>query len=413
MSWHCVRGGEQLSEDDLRAHLASALRLEHIGLLLGAGTSVAAGGQTIKQLWIDFIADANDAARVFVNEGFIDSEDVVSGNFIREDNPRVIPNVEQLLDNLEIALIDWERRKSTSRNLKKLRVAASSLTRSVLKAAILSDKYWDFGCAGNDLPHHAQLLQRIIGARQPGQQSPWCFTTNYDLGIEWAAESAGIHVNTGFIGIHQRLFSPQSFDIGLRNIQAQGEARFGCNDIYLVKLHGSLTWRELSDGDFRELSAPEAWPKIRRIIAGEGEPDRDIMVFPRAAKYLQTVGYLSGELFRRFSDFLAKPQTCLIINGFSFGDDHINRLIRSALLNPTFQLIIFLPEFEGLSGTSKLNPSVKRLINTKSPRITVIGGESAYFENAVGYLPDPMLYDLTEREMRERLREMQVGSDAE
>ncbi|RFF49785.1 hypothetical protein D0A36_22290 [Xanthomonas campestris] len=37
------------------------------------------------------------------------------------------------------------------------------------------------------------------------------------------------------------------------------------------------------------------------------------LVLPRAAKYLQTVGYVMGELLRRFAEFMARPQTALII----------------------------------------------------------------------------------------------------
>ncbi len=415
MTLQCIRGGEPLSEDDLRAHIASALRLENIGLLLGAGTSVAAGGQTIKQIWLSFITKAKLEAQVMADGDFVDSEDLKRTNFTSQVSQRSAPNIEKLLDKLEIAILDWERRKPTAHNLKKLRGATQCLLRYVLKAAILNEACWTAPSTGDALPNHVQLLQRIVGARQPGQPSPWCFTTNYDLAIEWAAESVGIHVNTGFVGIHQRLFSPQSFDIGLRNVQAHGEARFGCNDIYLAKLHGSLTWREMPEGDFRELAASEAWPEIQGIADGKQAPDNSIMVFPRAAKYLQTVGYLSGELFRRFSDFLAKPQTCLITNGFSFGDEHINRLLQSARLNPTFQMIIFLPEFLGLDQVAELNPAVRRLVEARSPRITLIGGDAAFLNNAVDYLPDPMLYDLGEREMRDRLRDLhqQEQGDAE
>jgi hypothetical protein len=138
------------------------------------------------------------------------------------------------------------------------------------------------------------------------------------------------------------------------------------------------------------------------------------MVFPRAAKYMQTVGYLSGELFRRFSDFLAKPQSCLLAYGYSFGDEHLNRLIRSALLNPTLQIVAFLPELSSASADeiSRQNDTVKGLLGLASPRLTFVGGgEDAYFNQAVGLLPDPILYDLTEREMRERLKSSEESDE--
>ena len=410
-----IRGDECISLEDLKAHLAALLRLENVGIFLGSGASVGSGGKTVAQLWSNFLQDYQDSANSFAAEGFIHADDAVLANF-EEDPPRIAPNLETLLDALEIAKIDWERRSPTSRNLKSFKRQISNLVRSVIRAAILSkDRWLDPYHRLTSLDSHIKLLQRTIGARQPGQPSPWLFTTNYDLAVEWAAESVGIHVHTGFLGIHNRSFSPQSFDLGFQNTHARGEARFGCNDVYLAKLHGSLTWRRHADMDYRELAATEAWAELKAVVDGKDEPDDSIMVFPRAAKYMQTVGYLSGELFRRFSDFLARPQTCLLIYGYSFGDEHLNRLIRSALLNPTLQVVVFLPELGGDSpeDIGRQNDSVKDLLSLGSPRLTFVGGgEAVYFNRAVELLPDPILYDLTEREMRDRLRNGNEG-DAE
>jgi len=413
MSIVCLRGDAALDEQDLRAHLAAILRLENIAVLLGAGASVAAGGMTIMQLWKYFICNYPDTAYRFSNDAFIKQEDTVVANF-EGDNPREVPNIEVLLDQLEMAHIDWSRRKPSSRNLKTFKTDIGLLLRCVVKAAILDEQAWAAAPAFDRLPYHVKLLQRLVGARQPGQASPWVFTTNYDLAIEWAAESVGIHTHTGFVGIHNRAFSPQSFDLGYRNINAKGEARFGCNDVYLAKLHGSLTW-ENTNGEYRELAATEAWPNLNDIINGTKPVNESLMVFPRAAKYLQTVGFLSGELFRRFSDFLAKPQSCIILAGYSFGDDHINRLLRSALLNPTLQIVAFLPEFTGTEAEQidKLKPEVRRLLALKSPRLTFVGGgENAYFNNMVEFLPDPMLYDLKEQEFRDRINSLSGAGDA-
>jgi hypothetical protein len=414
MSIVCVRGDSSLDEQDLRAHLAAMLRLENISVLLGAGASVAAGGLTVLQLWKDFLRYHQDSAVRFAKDGFIALEDTVVKNF-EGDNQRELLNIEVLLDRLEIAQIDWQRRKSTSRNLKIFQKDISLLLQCVVKAAILVEDSWKKAPAFDQLPHHVKLLQSLVGARQPGQASPWVFTINYDLAVEWAAESVGIHTHTGFVGIHNRTFSPQSFDLGYRNINAKGEARFGCNDVYLAKLHGSLTW-ESQNNEYRELPASEAWPKLSDIISGKKAVDQSLMVFPRAAKYLQTVGFLSGELFRRFSDFLAKPQSCIILVGYSFGDDHINRLLRSALLNPTLQIVAFLPEFIGTEKAEliQLKLEVQRLLSLKSPRLTFVGGgEGAYFDKMLEFLPDPMLYDLKEQEFRDKIKLMSESKNAE
>lgn len=404
MDIQCYRGGVRLTQEDLIVHLAASLRLENVGVLLGAGSSVSAGGQTIKDLWGAFIMTHPDFAAWLTENNFITDEQSRVG----EGNSINAPDVEKLLDEIEIAKLDVKRRDIAQAAFGQINDVSTALNQFVVRAAILNPNAWHDRPNIKDFGSHASLLQKLVGARQPGQPSPWVFTTNYDLAIEWSAEASGIHTHTGFTGIHNRIFSPQSFDVGLRNILASGEARFGCNDIYLAKLHGSLTWK-LRNGDFYEHSASEMWSDINAVFEHNAPVNESLMVLPRAAKYTQTVGFLSGELFRRFSDFLAKPQSSLLISGYSFGDDHINRLLKSALLNPTIQLIIFVPEFAGYSeqGLDSLKPQLRQLLEIKSPRVTVVGsGPNVHFNEFVKMLPDPMLFDLKEFELREKIRDM-------
>jgi len=400
------RGGEELSTEDVLVHLANLLRLENVGVFLGAGASKGAGGKTMKDVWLAFLRSNEAKSKQLVDNKYVSEEQSDPTKFDGEGSVAV-PNVEELLDKLEIARQHLKHQADKPNSLKDVEGIIKSLLQEVIRAALLDESGWlNPGDESVDLGDHRKLLQRLVGARQAAQPSPWVFTTNYDLAVEWAAESLPIHVHSGFSGIHNRIFSPQSFDLGLRNTTALGEARFGCNDCYLVKLHGSLTWRQTGEADYRELAATEAWNHLSQFLEDESELDDSVMVFPRAAKYTQTVGYLSGELFRRFSDFLAKPQAALLIMGYSFSDEHLNRLLKSALLNPTLQLVVFLPELIDGSKAEmeKLKPSLRRLIELESPRITFVGGGSAaWFDNAVRLLPDPMLYDLSEKNMRERL----------
>lgn len=416
MSFIAMRGDEKITPDDLKAHIASLLRLENVGVFLGAGASVGVGGKTIKSIWKDFINNYAHEATTLSDNGYvtIDDTDTFDWNLDPTKQP---PNIEVLLDSLEIARIDLQRRGKGKPNqeLTQLENSINALLGCIVSAVILNSDFWKNPNSEKPaLENHKKLLQKIVGARQPGQPSPWIFTTNYDLAIEWAAEDIGIHVHTGFVGIHNRSFSPQSFDLGFRNVRARGEARFGSYDVYLVKLHGSLTWVTDSASEFRELAASEIWPKLHKIIQKIETVDDSLMVFPRAAKYRQTVGFLSGELFRRFSDFLSTPQTCLMISGYSFGDEHLNRLIKSAILNPTLQIVVFLPEFKGYGDEviKLLKEPIKKLINLKSPRITFVGSDQeAYFNNMVSTLPDPILFDLSEREMRERFKKDAENKD--
>lgn len=212
-----VRGATPLVDEiELQAHLASLLRLENVGVFLGAGASVPVGGKTMWGLWGEFVEQAPAAANWLLAERFIDAVALAEGN------NRVPPNVEELIDTLEIALAEW--RRFGRDEVDGLLTARAAIFRAVVRAALLQRDWWasPIGAEADEehLQHHRAILQKLVAARQPGQASPWVFTTNYDLAIEWAAESMDLQVVNGFLGTHSRRFSPQSFDLGFRNIQA-------------------------------------------------------------------------------------------------------------------------------------------------------------------------------------------------
>ncbi|MBO9429633.1 SIR2 family protein [Sulfitobacter sp. R18_1] len=322
------------------------------------------------------------------------------------------PNVESLLDTLAIALAEWERAGSIE--MVEGKKARAAIYRALVRASFLDESWWNTpeGVAHSEdrLSAHRLLLQRLTSARQPGQSSPWLFTTNYDLAIEWAADSIDMNVINGFLGLHSRHFTPQSFDLGYRNVQAKGEAQFGSYNVYLAKLHGSLTWKEVS-GQFYEIQATEAQGEIRSFAKGETDK-LAFTVLPSAAKYIQTVGFVLGELFRRYSEFLARPQSTLLVSGYGFGDEHINRLLLSALLYPTFQLVVYLPEFSGLEDVSKLPAAAQKLLSLQNPRVTFVGGGGdAYFGSFVEHLPEPSIYNEDLRQLQERLRALHAAAN--
>ncbi len=250
---------------------------------------------------------------------------------------------------------------------------------------------------------------------QPGQAAPWAFTTNYDLALEWSAEALGLHCVNGFSGTHDRAFRPSSFDLGLRNVQARGEARFGTYNLYLGKLHGSISWTASRSGSVCELPCASVKPLVDQFIASD-QPDDwpGFMIFPGASKFVHTTAFVYGEVIRRFTEFLSRPNACLIVNGYGFADDHINRLIVSALQNPTLQLIIYLPEidrmgiYDTLAATGeaiKPNEQLKRLLLAQLPQVTVRGfGAGGFFDALANDLPEPAMLD----EVSERARQLEV-----
>jgi hypothetical protein len=391
------RGGQWLTKLELQAHLAAVSGLENVGLLLGAGASVGAGGQTVGQIWDAFCSRSAADVAWLKTGGFIDAA--------------AAPNVELLLDRLEIAASEWDRQKKST---DELRAAQRNLQRAIVNGALLKRDWWEdpavLGEFPAELTAHTTVLRKLCSARQPGQPAPWVFSLNYDLAVEWAAEALGLHVTNGFAGVHHRTFAPQNFDLGLRNMLARGEARFGTYNIYLAKLHGSLSWREASSDSVVEEPSSAIWPKLKDWLDDATKTTfPGLLVLPSAAKYFQTAGFVLGELFRRFTDLAAHPQTGLVVCGYSFSDPHVNRALRAALQNPTLQLVVCArkaKEGSGVLKVSECGPWVQALERLGLPQVTIVFGDDATFESLAGQLPDPVLFDKQSLEIRRVLKEL-------
>lgn len=90
------RGSQRLAGDDLEARLAAVVRLEHAGVLLGAGASVGGGlgGKTMASVWTHFTSQFLESAKRLRSENLVSSDAIV--------------NVEALTDALEIARLEWQ-----------------------------------------------------------------------------------------------------------------------------------------------------------------------------------------------------------------------------------------------------------------------------------------------------------------
>lgn len=403
------QGGNKISIDDFKSHLSSLCQLENIGVLLGAGASVGCGGMTMQQVWEDFKFNNEHLIPELKAFKLIDEAEVASNNI----------NVELLLDKVTqfqsvYKTLDTEQEGKEITRLNNILLA---LYQSVTKAALLVGKeHFDDSRVGAEerFSFHRQLLEKLISNRQPGQSAPMLFTTNYDLSLEWSAEEVGIQLFNGFSGLHTRTFQPQNFDLSFRNVNAKGEARFGHYHAYLFKLHGSLTWVQEHDNEILEI--PSALAKSRYIeplLSGLPVYDNQFLIYPGANKYHHTIGFVYGEMFRRFSEFLSKPQTAIFINGYGFGDYHINRIILGALLNPALHVVIFYPDLDLIpdndNALNEAQKCIKKLKSLSLNQITIVGGnEKAYFESFVEYIPKPVLFpkDTAARDLVDAINEL-------
>lgn len=202
-------------------------------------------------------------------------------------------------------------------------------------------------------------------------------TTNYDLFNELALDELGFFYNDGFSGTFHRKFNPLVYNyIYANNLNLNKNIWSRVDNFYnLFKIHGSISW-EKQNGSIVE--------KDPTNINSE-----NVMIYPTPLKDRSTLMVPYSDLFRMFQNQLVKPNTVLITLGYSFGDDHINRIILNNLANPTFRLIVFGDTASG----NKVN-NIYHLLETQDPRIVVVNSleKIHFFDNFVNkILPEPLI----------------------
>jgi hypothetical protein len=179
------------------------------------------------------------------------------------------------------------------------------------------------------------------------------FTTNYDFLFELGLESKEVPYYDGFCGSLRPFFNPESVE----------DFNFLAKQTKLWKIHGSLGWHFDKDTE-----------KILRV----NPDDDDILIYPSSLKYKDSKKQPYESLLDRLSDFLKQDDSILITCGYSWGDEHINSRIISALKTNTTSHVIGLI-FDKYDPLKPESPCVKLgLDNTKvsiySSKNAVIGG---------------------------------------
>lgn len=143
------------------------------------------------------------------------------------------------------------------------------------------------------------------------------FTSNYDFLFELGLEFYEIPYYDGFCGSFRPFFNPESVE----------EFSYLPNDTKVWKIHGSLGWHyELETG------------RILRVNPDEN----DILIYPSSLKYQESKKQPYESLMDRLSNFLRQDDSILFTCGYSWGDEHINSRIISALKTNTTSHVIGL-----------------------------------------------------------------------
>lgn len=170
------------------------------------------------------------------------------------------------------------------------------------------------------------------------------FTTNYDRLIEAGAELAGLHLLDRFLGNLMPIFRSSRLDLDMHYNPPgiRGEPRYLEGVARFTKLHGSVDWVQ-TDTDIRRIGLPFGAEEVSPYLKAPGLKDTSahkLMIYPNAAKDRETSDYPYVELFRDLAAAVCRPNSTLITYGYSFGDEHINRVIRDMLTVPSTHLVV-------------------------------------------------------------------------
>jgi len=233
------------------------------------------------------------------------------------------------------------------------------------------------------------------------------FTTNYDRLIEYGCDLAGLHVIDRFVGALSPVFraSRLNIDIHYNPPGIRGEPRYLEGVIRLCKIHGSIDWR-WEKQELRRYGVPfGAQPDHPDIPK---EPAGSVMIYPNPAKDVETLDYPYAELFRDFASAVCRPNSSLVVYGYGFGDDHVNRVIKDMLTIPSTHLVIIAwDETTQDNEDDDVNACRQRIIRFckevgKRAQISLLlGSHFGDLETLVqNYLPKPAIDQITIRKTK-------------
>jgi hypothetical protein len=317
--------------DAVEPYLAALLQAEHLNLLVGSGLTTAVA-RLARSSGPDMgahlsIGDSGLAATI---------EDAAMESASRTG--RGAPNIE---DRLRVAITAMEGLRIVGDDRSEVLRDAVELAIGSLKEAISSTERALREAADEPVAGSMSLrglLMTFLGSfagRAPTRDRLHIFTTNYDRVVEWGAELAGLRIVDRFVGSLEPVFRSSRLELDY-HYSPPGtvrEPRHLDGVFRLTKLHGSLDWR-WETGSRRVVRSALPFGEASTTDAGE------LLIYPNAAKDVETAFHPYSDLFRDFSAALCRPHSALVTYGYSFGDDHINRVIKDMLTIPSTHLLV-------------------------------------------------------------------------
>lgn len=299
----------------LEDKLKYSLRSENIVILTGAGSSINFGGKSMSGLWD--VAESN----------ITNFSDILESVKYSDEN-KLKKDLEYLLSFLQIEKQNLENKKEDST------IVSGYI--ELIESKILSE--CSFSLPDNS-PHDF-FLKKLLRARKNVDPRIKIFTLNYDISFETASDRIGAVLIDGFSFTQRQTFNPASYDIDIvyrEKSRIHSEESFYSKVLHLYKIHGSVTWSKsnINDG----LIYKEKEPVI--------DPKKSVLIYPNSSKYEKSYEMPFFEIVGRLQTSLRKENTTLLVIGYGFNDEHINRILRESIKNnANLEVFIIKPSID-------------------------------------------------------------------
>lgn len=333
---------------EIEPWLTALFQSEHLSLLVGSGFSTAAH-------WL--AKNSSGAGMEQINFSVFNEQIDKSSITSAKHSGRGTANIEdqiricnELIRGLEIYVStnvygSGKIRKELNKLKSELGAGLSSFANKVL----LSENNI-INSADNELA--AECLMSFLvsfSSRSATRERLNLFTTNYDRIIEYGSELAGIRLIDRFVGSINPIFRSSRVEVDMHYNPPgiRGEPRYLEGVVHYTKLHGSLDWIA-QDGVIKRFALPYG---ASDITTYSNNDQRNLMIYPNSTKDRETAEYPYVELFRDLAASTCRPNSTVFIYGYSFGDEHINRVLIDMLSIPSTHLVII--SFDDESGRVK------------------------------------------------------------
>jgi len=346
-SWN--KPDERFRPDKLRQRiepwLTALFQSEHLSLLIGSGLthsihSMAQGSELPgmeEVIFSSFQSQIHDAATSSAKRAARDTANI-------EDHIRVA-------NELLVGLSHYCPPTATFKGSEELKTEIHQLEADIAKVidsfaiSILSGERGIASASKRDETFGYLVNFLMSPASRSGTRDRLqIFTTNYDRLIEAGAEVAGLHLIDRFVGDLAPIFrsSRLNIDMHYNPPGIRGEPRYLEGVVRFTKLHGSIDWINIGR-DIRRIGLPFGAEAVDPFFDSpelKGVDALNLMIYPNSAKDRETAAYPYVDLFRDFAAAVCRPNSTLVTYGYSYGDEHINRVIEDMLTIPSTHLVV-------------------------------------------------------------------------